>query len=71
MCKASRINFAVMCSANVDMAMAELYATRAITKQVTYKDGGYFKINETERKLVDDRAEEICLSTRFLSLSSN
>jgi len=31
----------------------------------------YFDMSEVERKLVDNMAEEICLSTRFLSLSSN
>ena len=69
-CKASGINFAVICSANVYMAMKTLFKAKKITNSGTYKDGTYFKLSDDERKLVDDMAEEICLSTRFLSLSS-
>ena len=36
-----------------------------------FKDGTYFQLTTDERALVDDVAEEICLSTRFLALFSN
>ena len=70
-CKASGINFSVMCSANVDMAIKSLNLVGEISTSGTYKDGTYFKLTEDERELVDQKAEEICLATRFLSLSSN
>ena len=69
-CKVSGINFAVMCSANIDMANVGLKSTGEMTKNATYKSGTYFHLKDDKRKLVDDRAEEIYLSTRFLSLSS-
>ena len=34
-------------------------------------DGAYFKMTDDQRKLVDEKTDEICLSTRSLSLSSN
>lgn len=70
-CKARGINFSVMCSANVDMAIKILHKEGKISKRGSYKDGMYFKLTDDERKLVDSMAEEIYLSTRFLSLSSN
>ena len=70
-CKASTINFAMMCTANVDMAMKILHNDNKISKNGKYEDGTYFELTKDERKLVDEMAEEICLSTRFLSLSSN
>ena len=60
-----------MCSANVDMAIKSLNLTGKISNSGTYKDGTYFKLTEDERKVVDEKSEEICLETRFLSLSSN
>ena len=69
-CKASGINFSLMCTANVDMAIKALNKAGKITKSGTYKDGVYFDMSEDERKLVENMAEEICLSTRFLSLLS-
>lgn len=36
-----------------------------------WKDGTYFSVNVSERSLVDEKAEAICLATRFISLSSN
>ena len=36
-----------------------------------FEDGTYFTMREEECKLVDKMSEEICLSTRFLSLASN
>ena len=71
MCKASGINFAVMCSANIDMAIKSLNNTGKITATGTYDDGTYFRLSSDERKAVNKVAEEICLSTRFLSLASN
>jgi len=70
-CKASTINFALMGTSNVDMAMKALAKSGKISKTGTFKDGTYFNLSEDERALVHDMAEEICLSTRFLPLSSN
>ena len=70
-CKASGIKFSVMCSANVDMAIKLLKLAGEMSTSGTYKDGTYFKLTKDERKLVDKKAEGICLATRFLSLSSN
>ena len=36
-----------------------------------YKDGSYFKLNKASIEMIDERAEEICIVTRLLSLSSN
>ena len=71
MCKASGVNFATMCSANVNMAMKTLKAEGKISDTGTYEDGTYFQLPNGDRTLVDNMAEEICLSTRFLSLASN
>ena len=71
MCKASSINFALMCTANIDMAMKELGKSSKIKKTGTFSDGTYFTLDDADRNLVDKMAEEICLSTRFLSLSSD
>ena len=71
MCRASGVNFAVMCSANINMAMKTLKDDGKITADGTYEDGTYFSMDGDERKLVNKAAEEICLSTRFLSLASN
>ena len=70
-CKANGVNFSVMCSANVDMAMKTLHKQGKISQGGTYKEGTYFKLTADEREMVDDMAEEICLSTRFLSSSSD
>ena len=64
-CKASGINFAVMYSSNVDMSIKALHKDGTISKAGTYKEGTYFKLDDDERKAVDDMAEKICLSTRF------
>ena len=71
MCKASTINFALLCTANVDMAIKTLHGQRKVSKSGTFDDGTYFELIVVERAMVDKMAEEICLSTRFLSLSSN
>lgn len=71
MCKANGINFAVICSANVNIAIKTLYEKNKISCKRTYEDGTYFKLSNENRKLVDKVAKEICLSTRFLSLASN
>ena len=70
-CEASGINFAVMCTANVNTAIKTLHDNGKITSNGTYKDGKYFSMSDTDRNMVDDMAEEIYLSTRFLSLSSD
>ena len=71
MCKASKVNFALMCTENINLAMETLRDDNKITTPGTYDDGGYFNLSTTERPLVDSMAEEICLSTRFLSLASD
>ena len=71
MCKASGVNFATMCSANVNMAMKTLKAEGKIADARTYEDGTYFQLSMDDRTLVDNMAKERCLSTRFLSLASN
>ena len=69
--KTSGVNFALLCTRTVDTAMEELYADGEISKVVKYKEVVYFILSNAERKLVNARAEEICISTRLLSLSSN
>ena len=71
LCKASGINFAVMCSANTNVAIKTLHATGKISRSGTYEDGAYFKLTDVERKAVDMVAEESCLATLFLSLASD
>ena len=71
MCKASKINFALLCTENVDMALNKLRSEGKVTTTGLYKEGAYFKLSDDERTLVNRMAEEICLSTRFLSLASN
>ena len=70
-CKANGINFSVLCSANVDMALKVLHKQGKISINGSYKEGTYFELSSDERALVDEMAEEVCLSTRFLSLASN
>ena len=70
-CEARGIKFSLMCTANVDMDIKELSGSGDLTKNGTFKDGTYFLLYQAERELVNARAEEICLVTRFLSLSSN
>ena len=53
------------------MAMKMLHTKGEISQTSKYKDGVYFRLNENERYLVNDRADEICIATRLLSLSSN
>ena len=71
MCKASGVNFSMLCTANIDIAMVDLSRSVKIKTGGSFKDGSYFKLDEVDRTLVDKMVEEICLSTRFLSLLSN
>ena len=70
-CKANGVNFSVIYSTDVDMAIKVLYKEGKITTDGTYRKGTYFALTTTERALVDEMAEDICLSTRFISLASN
>ena len=70
-CKASGVNFALMCTHTVDMAITELHDANEISAGGKWKDGAYFTLTSAESDKVNERAEEICLSTRFLSLSSD
>ena len=72
-CKVSDVNFPMLYTHTVDMAMAmkTLHSEGETTSRGNYKDGSYFKLPNNERELVDERAEEICIATRLLSLSSN
>lgn len=53
------------------MAITVLYKQKKNAQSGSYKDGTHFKLNNDERALDDAMPEEICLSTGFLSLSSN
>ena len=72
-CKASGINFSVMCSVNVYMVMTSLHKSGIIDNADfgTYKDWSYFALDPSVRKQVDEKEEESCLATRFLSLLSD
>ena len=70
-CKASGVNFALLCTHTVDMAVNMLHNEGEISLTWKYKDGIYLKLDDDKRELVNDRAEEICIATRLLSLSSN
>ena len=51
--KASGVNFALMCTHTVDMAMQQLNAEIKIATAEKYKDGDYFKATDNERVLID------------------
>ena len=70
-CKTSGVNFALLCTHTVDMAMTMLENESIIVHKGTYKDGGYFKLSEEHRGFVGERAEEICIAKRLLLLSSD
>lgn len=70
-CEASGVNFALLCSENVNIAMKKLHADRRISKGGTFQDGTYFELLTSEKNLVNKMAEEVCLSTRFISLTCN
>ena len=70
-CKESGVNFVLMCTHTVDMAMKTLSKEKCITHPGKYMDGGYYKLSVEDRELVDKKAEEICITARLLSLSSN
>jgi len=71
--KASGVNFAMLCTHIVDMAMTSLVKERSITVSSTgkFKNGDYFTLSNDHRDLVNEKAEEICIATRLLHLSSN
>ena len=71
MCKTSSINFALICTVNVDMAMKEQEKNSKIKRSGTFDDGTYFEIDDADRTLVNKMTKEICLSIRFLLLSSD
>ena len=52
------------------MAFTAIYNSKEIPSDGTYKVGVYFNPDDAKRKLVDENAKEICLTTRFLSLPS-
>ena len=70
-CKASGINFALMCTHNIDAAMKKLSKDGSISVSGTYADRTYSGFSEVHTKLVNGVAEEICMLTRFLSLSND
>ena len=70
-CKASGVNFALLCTHTVDMAITQLHKESKLSTAGKYKDGRYFDATDAERALIDARAEEICIATRLLSLASN
>ena len=70
-CKASGVNFALICTHTVNMAIKKLHSDGELATVGKYEDGFYFSFNDKERELVNDTAEEICIATRLLSLSSD
>ena len=62
------MNYALPCTHIVNMAVNMLHAEGEISQKGKYKDGVYFKLNENERDIVNDRVEEIYIVTRLLSL---
>ena len=70
-CNAIIVNFALMCTHTIDMAMKTLHSEGYIEVGVPcrkYKDGSYFKLDEIKRALIDEKAKEINISIRLLSL---
>ena len=57
LCKASAINFSLIYSANINMAIKKINKSREMTKTGTFKDGTYFDLEENARILVDERAK--------------
>ena len=53
------------------MAMKSLHGNGKLTAAEKYKEGDYFTLSADNKKLVDTKAEEICIATRLFSLSSN
>lgn len=70
-CKAKGINFATMCTVNVDMTIKILNDSGKMSTKGSFKDGTYFQLSDRDMKRVDNQVEGICLATHFLSLSSN
>ena len=56
MCRASSINFALMCIAKIDMAMKEQEKNSKIKRSGTFDDGTYFEIDDADRTLVNKMA---------------
>jgi len=48
-----------------------LHSCGKIRKESTYKDGTCFVLDLDKRKPAENHEEEICLATRFLSMSSD
>ena len=48
-CKASGINFSVICCANIDMDFKALQDSNQISSGGTYKGGDYFKLDNATR----------------------
>ena len=69
--KASGVNFALLFTHTVVMVVNMLHNEGEISLTGKYKNCVYLKLNDNERELVNDRAEESCIATRLLSLSSN
>jgi len=58
-CKASGINFALMCTHNINAAMKQLHKDGKITDEGTFEDGTYTALYEDDKKLADCLSEEI------------
>ena len=65
-CETSGINVSVLCSVNIGTPIKELNKYNSIVTSETYKEGTYFGLRFNEITLVDDKAEDICLSIMFL-----
>ena len=55
----------------IDMAIKELYDNSIISSSRQYNKGAYFTLSSNGKKLVKEKVEYICITTRLLSLASN
>ena len=71
MCKASGVDLSLLCTANIDMAMKDLFVKSKINLNGSFKYGVYLKLNDDGQALVNKTTEEFFLSITFLLLASN
>ena len=69
--KASGVNFPLLCTHMMDMAMKQLHSDGKINSSGLYKDNTHLHLDKAGRGRVNNLAEEICISTRLLSLASD
>jgi len=74
--KVSGIDFPLLCTHTVDISMRTLREEGVNACKGTYKGNtsgkeSYLNLNDVTKALVNERAEDICIVTRLLSLASN